>query len=134
LRLASNNANITHKLIQEAEDCNGEATVLRQGDQKLVSFLLNNGQCCWRTRGQQWLYKHGLFARAFQFLPLLVVLLLLGRSVEWRQQHHRRCHRLMLFNIGITFQENKDMLTKYRGWFLCIAFEIWFLYIAKSER
>ena len=40
----------------------------------------------------------------------------------------------MLFNIGITFQENKDMLTKYRGWFLCIAFEIWFLYIAKSER
>ena len=82
MRLASNNANITHKLIQEAEDCNGEATVLRQGDQKLVSFLLNNGQCCWRTRGQQRLYKHGLFARAFQFLPLLVVLLLLGRSVE----------------------------------------------------
>ena len=51
-------------------------------DQKLVSFLLNNGQCCWRTRGQQRLYKHGLFAQAFQFLPLLVVLLLLGRSVE----------------------------------------------------
>jgi len=37
------------------------------------------------------------------------------------------CHHLIA-------KENKDMLTKYRGWFLCIAFEIWFPYIAKSER
>jgi len=34
------------------------------------------------------------------------------------------CTRLLV-SIWITFQENKDMLTKYRGWFLCIA---------KSER
>jgi hypothetical protein len=31
----------------------------------------------------------------------------------------------MLVDIWIMFQENTDMLTKYRGWFLGIAFEVW---------